>query len=91
MTEANKFDVRELREDGTIVEISIREGEPVPPCTHPYRYVLFLGRDTECLVRYDNRLGGGDRREVGGVQEHYLFVSVEKLLDDFQKDIELWE
>ncbi|MGE4242655.1 toxin-antitoxin system TumE family protein [Ramlibacter sp.] len=84
--------VKELRDNGTFIEISIYEDEvATPPNTHPYRYVLFFGRKLECLVRYDNRLGSGDRREVEGVDGPYTFVDLDRLLDDFKNDTEQWE
>ncbi len=34
---------KEIRDDGSIVEIVVWElAEPLPPCAHPYKYRLFL-------------------------------------------------
>lgn len=58
---------KEVRDDGTIVEIVVwMLDEPLPPCVHSYKYRLFFGRSGECFVRYDNERGKGDHRHVGG-------------------------
>jgi len=43
---------KEVSDDGSIVEIVVWElAEPLPPCTHPYKYRLFFGLAGECFVR----------------------------------------
>jgi len=56
---------------------------------HGLKYRLYYG-DSEgrCLVRYDNESGKGDHRHIEGNEEPYQFLSVEKLVEDFQKDID---
>lgn len=44
----------------------------------------------ECVLRYDNEAGKGDHRHWGGKELHYRFSGPEKLLADFQRDIERW-
>lgn len=80
---------REVRDDGSIVEIVVWElDKPVPPCNHRYKYRLFYGRHGHCYLRYDNERGKGDHRHNGNIETSYSFVSIEVLLDDFQRDIE---
>lgn len=82
---------KEIRDDGTIVEVLIWElAEPVPPCTHPFKYRLYFGKPDQERVRYDNERGKGDHRHVGGKKLSYAFVSLEQLLDDFERDIADW-
>lgn len=82
---------KEIRDDGSIVEIVIwRLAQPVAPCTHLYKYRLYFGAAGECRVRYDNERGKGDHRHMTNVEEAYQFVSVTRLLDDFQRDVETW-
>ena len=84
--------VKEVRDDGSIVEIVIWEvPAPVAPCTHRYKYRLYFGAGGVSRVRYDNERGKGDHRHVGDKQFHYDFRSVEQLLEDFKLDIERWE
>lgn len=80
---------KEVRDDGTIVEVVIWElPEPLPPCQHRYKYRLFYGSRGEERVRYDNERGKGDHRHLSGREAEYRFVSVEQLLDDFERDVE---
>jgi hypothetical protein len=82
---------KEVRNDGSIVELVIWElPEPVAPCTHRFKYRLFYGTPEQERVRYDNERGKGDHRHVSGQEEPYVFVSVDQLLDDFERDIEDW-
>jgi Family of unknown function (DUF6516) len=83
---------KEVRDDGSIVEIVIWElPEPLPPGSHRYKYRLFFGTAGVSRVRYDNERGKGDHRHFGDQEEDYTFVSVEQLLADFQSDVERWE
>jgi hypothetical protein len=80
---------KEVQDDGSIVEVVIWElAEPLPPCEHRYKYRLFFGQPGMTLIRYDNERGKGDHRHVGGMELPYTFVSVEQLLDDFERDIQ---
>lgn len=55
---------------------------------HSLKYRLFYGRDGVRLVGYDNERGKGDHKHLGGVESHYRFVNVEKLVADFLTDVE---
>lgn len=82
---------KEVREDGSIVEIVIWElPESLPPCSHPYKYRLYFGMQGVSRVRYDNERGKGDHRHVGSKEFVYSFTSVERLLEDFKADVERW-
>lgn len=83
---------KEIRDDGSIVEIIVRElTEPLSPSQHRYKYRLYFGAAGVSRVRCDNERGKGDHRHVGDREEDYLFTSVEQLLADFQSDVECWE
>ena len=82
---------KEVRADGSIVEVVIWElPEPLPPSQHRYKYRLFYGRPGEERIRYDNERGKGDHRHLAGLETGYKFESIDKLLDDFERDIEDW-
>ena len=55
---------------------------------HDLKYRLYYddvkGRS---LVRYDNETGKGDHKHINNKEEVYHFSTVEKLVEDFQKDI----
>jgi len=56
---------------------------------HALKYCLYYGDSKgNCLVRYDNETGKGDHRHFQGREEPYYFKSVEKLIADFQNDID---
>jgi hypothetical protein len=83
---------KEVRDDGSIVEIVIWElPEPLPPNAHCYKYRLFYGAGGTCRVRYDNERGKGDHRHFGEEESDYVFTSVDQLLDDFERDIAEWD
>lgn len=54
------------------------------------KYRLYLGRAGKTLVRYDNEAGKGNHRHVGAeeVEEHYAFLTVDGLINDFRTDCE---
>ncbi|MFM7847944.1 MAG: DUF6516 family protein [Rubrivivax sp.] len=82
---------KEVRDDGTIVEIVVWElPKPVPPCVHRFKYRLFYGLPGQERVRYDNERGKGDHRHVAGSELGYSFVSLDQLLDDFERDVQDW-
>jgi hypothetical protein len=84
--------VKEIRDDGSVVEIVIWElPDPLPPCTHRYKYRLYFGAQGASRVRYDNERGKGDHRHVGRDEVDYLFTTLEQLIDDFRADVERWE
>jgi hypothetical protein len=82
---------KEIRDDGSIVEIVVWEvSKPLSPCIHLYKYRLYFGAAGSDRVRYDNELGKGDHRHVRGVEETYVFSSLEGLLEDFERDVQNW-
>lgn len=82
---------KELRDDGSLVEIVIWElDEPLHPCAHRFKYRLYFGAQGHCRVRYDNERGKGDHRHLGKRELAYAFVSLEVLLADFRRDVEDW-
>lgn len=63
---------------------------PVRASTHKFKYRLAYVVDGVCVVRYDNEMGKGDHRHFGGMESAYAFKSPDKLMLDFQHDIERW-
>jgi hypothetical protein len=57
---------------------------------HFFKYRLAYVVNKECVLRYDNEAGKGDHRHWDGRELHYRFSTPEKLLADFQRDIERW-
>ena len=70
--------------DGAIVEMVIwRLPTPVLKSEHVLKYRLFYGKDGKRLVAFDNERGKGDHMHLGDREFPYVFVSVEKLMNDF--------
>jgi hypothetical protein len=82
------FKERRIFDDGSILEVVIWQVPTrLPPSDHTLKYRLFYGKGGVRLVGYDNERGKGDHRHYQDREESYLFVSVGKLLDDFEADV----
>lgn len=76
--------------DGAILELIIwRLAVPVEGSRHVFKYRLFYGREGQRIVGYDNERPKGDHRHLDGVEEPYLFTTIEALLSDFLADVAL--
>lgn len=64
---------------------------PLAGSSHSFKYRLAYVVREQCVLRYDNEAGKGDHRHVGGQETRYRFSTPEKLLADFQQDIERWD
>lgn len=65
--------------------------EPVPGCSHHYKYRFYAGQvGGACIARYDNERGKGDHRHIGGREESYRFTSLVRLKNDFMADVMAW-
>ena len=67
-----------------------RLSKPLPGSNHSYKYRLAYVVNEVCVLRYDNEAGKGDHRHWGVKESDYKFLSPDKLLADFQSDIERW-
>jgi hypothetical protein len=65
--------------------------EPVAGSAHEFKYRLAFVASGTCVVRYDNEAGKGDHRHVGGSEEAYTFVDLDRLTADFEQDIARWK
>ncbi len=82
------YDFKQAFDDGAIVEMVIwRLPKPLAGSRHPYKYRLFYGYPGRRLVGYDNERGKGDHRHLAGHEEPYKFVSVERMITEFLKEV----
>ncbi len=82
----------ERRDDGTALHLVLwLLDAPLPPCSHRFKYRLAYVVNGECVLRYDNELGKGDHRHLGGREWPYRFTSPEQLIEDFRKDVQEWQ
>lgn len=63
---------------------------PVDGSAHGFKYRLAYVVCGKCVLRYDNEVGKGDHRHDAGIESAYTFTTPEKLIADFQHDIERW-
>ena len=64
--------------------------KPLPGSSHSFKYRLAYVVNEVCVLRYDNEPGKGDHRHWGEDESNFEFVSPDRLLADFQADIERW-
>jgi hypothetical protein len=67
-----------------------RLAKPLEGSGHGFKYRLAYVVRGECVLRYDNELGKGDHRHLGGTETAYAFTTVDQLLADFRADMERW-
>ena len=77
-------------EKGNTTEVVLWQlPHPTADRPHGIKYRCYFGdAQGRCLVRYDNETGKGDHKHIGKKERPYKFESVEKLMEDFFKDIE---
>lgn len=75
--------------NGAIVEIVVwKVPSPVFGSSHLYKYRLYYGINGKRLIGFDNERGKGDHAHLDGTEIGYHFQSLEKLLLDFQVEID---
>jgi Family of unknown function (DUF6516) len=82
------LDEKQVLADGAIVQMRLWQvPSPVRGSRHFIKYSLFYGRPGVRLLAYDNEAGKGDHVHRGEIETPYCFVSVEKLIADFLKEV----
>jgi hypothetical protein len=78
--------------DGILIEmVAWQLAEPVPGCSHLYKYRFYAGLlNGGCLIRYDNERRKGDHRHVEGNEEPYIFTTLHDLKNDFEREVRRW-
>jgi len=75
---------KNITPDGGVIELVVwRVPLPVPPTTRGYKYRAVYALDGMRVVGFDNERGKGDHCHLDGVEVPYVFVSVERLIEDF--------
>jgi len=83
---------KDISPEGWIIELVIwRVPEPVPPCSHLFKYSLVFVVDGVRIVGFDNERGKGDHCHVGGKERNYAFADLGTLMDDFIMEVEQWK
>jgi len=64
--------------------------EPVPPCTHSFKYRLVYIVGSRRVVGFDNERGKGAHYHFGRSEHPYTFTDISTLLADFDAAVERW-
>ena len=82
---------KEIRDDGSIVEVVIWSlPEPLPPSVHASSTGSTTGRQVWTASATTTNAVKGDHRHVNGLELAYVCESLDKLLDDFERDVQEW-
>jgi uncharacterized protein YwbE len=74
--------------NGVVVEMVVwRLPKATADRPHGLKYRFYCGKVGRCIVRYDNEAGKGDHIHYGDDERAYTFVSAERLVADFLKDV----
>lgn len=84
--------VKTIDELANTIEIKIWQlPATTPDKPHGYKYSMVYVVGNARTIGYDNAEGKGDHRHYGEMEETYMFEGIDKLLEDFQKDIERYK
>ena len=82
---------RSVLDLGGLIEMVIwRLPHPLPPSAHAFKYRLVYVIKGQRVVGFDNERGKGDHMHLGSKECPYRFVDVDRLIDDFQSEVEKW-
>ena len=81
---------REQTDDSIIEMVIWRLDQPIKPCTHPFKYRLVFVKNGRRLIGFDNERGKGEHQHRLALEFPYHFVSIDRLIDDFIREIERW-
>jgi hypothetical protein len=77
--------------EGRFVEIVIWSlPQPLPGSLHAFKYRLAFVVDERCVIRYDNETGKGDHRHIFERETPYAYSTLDRLLEDFERDVGQW-
>ena len=76
--------------DGSIIEMKIWQVEPDSNRPQGLKYSLAYIEKGKRVIGYDNAERKGDHRHYGQKVAGYEFNNVDKLMDDFLKDVSNW-
>ena len=81
------YHVKQIEPDEDIIEIKIWQVPASRDKPHRVKYSLVYIQHGQRVIGYDNGEGKGDHRHIKGGEEPYLFEGVDKLFEDFYRDI----
>jgi len=79
------------RPNGNVVEMKIWKVPVTKNKPRGYKYSLVYIAKGERVIGYDNAEGKGDHKHFKGREELYEFKTIDKVIDDFFRDIKEFE
>ena len=76
--------------DAFVEMVIWRVPDSVESSAHFFKNRLAYVVEGLCVLRYDNERGKGDHRHFAGIESAYEFRGPDKLVADFESDIERW-
>lgn len=92
--EAEKIiDTKTVAPDGgSLIQMVVhRVPEPVPPCTHAFKYRLVYVVAGRRIIGFDNERGKGDHCHIDGEERPYTFTDIRRLTEDFIAEVDRWK
>ena len=84
------FHQKKIYPDGGIIEMKIWQVPPDGGRPHGLKYSLAYIEKGKRLIGYDNAERKGDHRHYGQKTIGYEWNDIDKLMDDFLKDVSTW-
>ncbi len=81
------FHEKVVEPDSSIIEVKIWAVAPTTDRSHGYKYSMAYIKSGKRIVGYDNSEGKGDHRHYGDREEPYRFTGIDKLFEDFYRDV----
>lgn len=78
---------KDVDDKGDIMEITIWDVPKTKDKPHGFKYSLVYIVNNARVIGYDNSEGKGDHRHLKDKEFSYEFESIDKLFEDFKKDI----
>lgn len=72
---------------GGIIEVKVWSVPETADRPHGFKYSLVYIKNGERVIGYDNAEGKGDHRHYGDKEMPYKFRGIDKLFEDFYKDL----
>lgn len=74
-------------EQGDLVEMKVFDVPKAPATPYGFKYSLVYIRNRQRLVGYDNHEYKGDHRHFHSAITPYVFTTVDRLIEDFRRDV----
>jgi hypothetical protein len=82
------YHVKQYHKDQSLLEVKIWETPKSKNRPHGFKYSFAYISGNKRMAGYDNAEGKGDHRHFKGKESPYEFTGLEKLWNDFMKDIQ---